>query len=268
MEPSVSPATRSPPDEIRSAPKPARTPDGSADERAEARRKAAGEAQHRGTRRFRHVGRSGSRRGGPKGTPLVGRNAGALPPEQVVTGSRRGIADREPARLIGRRVMRPATRLVTPWWRSSTPRTRNAGARATNRNRFHMPRVQITFTRPVSSSRFRNTVPLAVAGCWRWVTTPATSTTERSGSTRRSAAVTTPWRINSARTNSVGCRPGERPIDHRSDATSSGSVMPGNGGASRPVSKPGRVSTTAPELSTCGRASRNAPAAHIADRRV
>ena len=43
------------------------------------------------------------------------------------------------------------------------------------------PAVQITLMRPVSSSRLRNTTPLAVSGCWRWVTTPATSTTDRSG---------------------------------------------------------------------------------------
>ena len=61
--------------------------------------------------------------------------------------------------------MRPATRLITPWCFSSTPRTRSAGApRATVRNRFHTPFEQITLTRPVSSSRFRNTVPFAVDG--------------------------------------------------------------------------------------------------------
>ena len=40
---------------------------------------------------------------------------------------------RPSARLIGRRVMRPATRLITPWWRSSTPRTRSAGDAACHR---------------------------------------------------------------------------------------------------------------------------------------
>src|SRR5262245_22720777 len=49
-----------------------------------------------------------------------------------------------PARLIGSRVIRPATRLMTPWCFSSTPRTRSAGApRATVRNRFHTPLEQI-----------------------------------------------------------------------------------------------------------------------------
>ena len=37
------------------------------------------------------------------------------------------------ARLIGKRVMRPATRLITPWWRSSTPRTRKRGRTAGHR---------------------------------------------------------------------------------------------------------------------------------------
>ena len=63
---------------------------------------------------------------------------------------------------------------------------------ATMRKRFHTPFAQITFTKPVSSSRLRNTVPFAVDGCCRCVTTPATSTTVRSGMSRRSALVTTP----------------------------------------------------------------------------
>src|SRR5882757_5912181 len=63
MEPSVSPATRSPPDEIRSAPKPARTPDGSA--RTTAPKRAAMRRGKRSmwdsaVRTCRRSGRSGS----------------------------------------------------------------------------------------------------------------------------------------------------------------------------------------------------------------
>ena len=70
--------------------------------------------------------------------------------------------------------MRRASTLVTPWYFSSRPRISSAGAvRATLRKRFHTSGVQITLTRPVSSSRLMKITPFDVDGCCRCVTTPA-----------------------------------------------------------------------------------------------
>ena len=67
--------------------------------------------------------------------------------------------------------------LVTPSDRSRRPRTSMAGAvRATLRWAVQQPFDTTTLMRPVSSSRFTKSVPPAVAGRWRWVTTPPTST--------------------------------------------------------------------------------------------
>ena len=84
-------------------------------------------------------------------------------------------------------------------------------------------------------------MPFAVSGCWRCVTTPATSTTLRASVSRSVAAVTTPRAVSSSRTNSVGCLPGAMPVAQRSAAVSSTSLMPGSVGASIPVTTPGSV---------------------------
>ena len=176
---------------------------------------------------------------------------------------------RPSARLIGRRVMRPATQVDHALVASRAPRGPAARARrappcGTASTR---PAVQITLTRPVSSSRLRNTMPFAVAGCWRCVTTPATSTTVRSGSSRSSAAVTTPWRVSSSRTNSVGCRPADSPIAQRS---ARGLLDLGHPRQRRRLGAGDdagqRLDDRAVALHV-GPASRSAPAAHSAARR-
>ena len=128
--------------------------------------------------------------------------------------------------------------------------------RATLRNRFHTSGVQITLTSPVSSSRLRNTTPFAVSGCWRCVTTPATSTTVRSGSSRSVSAVTTPRAVSSSRTNSVGWRAGRQPGRPEVGRDLLDLVHP---------RQRGRVDARDHARAACrARASRNAPAAHSA----
>ena len=121
------------------------------------------------------------------------------------------------------------------------------------------PCEQITLTSPVSSSRLRKVIPLAVAGRCRCVTTPPTSTRGRAGP--RTALRRRPRRARRAvrgRTGSGGCR-GDTPVAHTSATASSTAVIPGSGGASAPTTMPG---------SRSGRSWATAPAAHSASRRV
>ena len=85
------------------------------------------------------------------------------------------LATRGRGRVRGARTARPRG--------SSSPRTARSDPapaapgddRATGFHRTQAPREHTTLTMPVSSSRFKNTAPWALSGCWRWVTTPPTS---------------------------------------------------------------------------------------------
>ena len=113
-------------------------------------------------------------------------------------------------------------------------------------------------TMPVSSSRFKNTAPCALSGCWRWVTTPPTMIRSPLGLARRAAAGSTPRRSSRPRASSMAVVSGAIPSDHRSSATSSHRVGRGSGGGSDPVTTPGSRSAVAWEA---------APAPHTRDRR-
>jgi hypothetical protein len=80
-------------------------------------------------------------------------------------------------------------RLVTPLARSSRPRMMSAPeSRAVLRCLFQQPMEMMTLIMPVSSSRFMKVMAEAVAGRWRWVTTPAVRTLVLAGAVRRTGS--------------------------------------------------------------------------------
>ena len=120
---------------------------------------------------------------------------------------------------------------MTPWWRleqaADPQRGRDRGPPCGSASTRRA--VQITFIRPVSSSRLRKIVPFAVAGCWRCVTTPATSTTVRSGELAQLGGGDDAPCASSSLAHELGGVPARRqPVAQRSAAVSSTSVIPGS----------------------------------------
>ena len=65
---------------------------------------------------------------------------------------------------------------------------------------------------PVSSSRLTKTIPLAVCGRWRMMTSPATSTREPAGSRASSRAVRIRREASAGRSIAIGCARSDRPV--------------------------------------------------------
>ena len=101
-------------------------------------------------------------------------------------------------------------------------------------------------------------VPPAVAGRWRWVTTPPTSTLAPGGTAASPSAETAPSSSSRSRANCTGWLSPDSPVAHRSAAPSSTGLIPGSRGASAPTAVPGSRSALAWAT---------APAAHNAARR-
>src|SRR5919199_80769 len=96
----------------------------------------------------------------------------------------------------------------------------------------------MTLSMPVSSSRLTKIVPLAVAGRWRWVTTPPTLTLRPDGTLFRAATLTAPAASSRARAYWTTWLSGDTPVAHRSAAVISGADMTGSWGASVPQTTP------------------------------
>ena len=128
---------------------------------------------------------------------------------------------------------RSATRLSTPSAFSSRPRTISAElVRATRRYRCHNPGEQVTLSIPVSSSRFTNVTPPAVAGRCRCVTIPPTRIRVPAFTPGSRSIGSAPTRSSCGRMNCAGCASGDRPVAHTSATSWSTSLIPGSIGAS------------------------------------
>ena len=105
-----------------------------------------------------------------------------------------------------------AITLTTSPSRWSSPSTSSRACRRTTlRSRAQVSGQSVTLTIPVSSSRARKTVPLAVIGCWRVTTSPPIRT--RPDRLSESAAlVTAPSRSSAGRKSVTTCRRASSPI--------------------------------------------------------
>src|SRR4029450_13698112 len=88
-------------------------------------------------------------------------------------------------------------------------------------------------------------VPPAVAGRWRWVTTPPTSTLAPGGTAASPSAETAPSPSSRSGGNCAGWLSPDSPVAHRSAAPSSTGLIPGSRGASAPTAVPGSRSALA-----------------------